>query len=109
MAGARLNTVSSSITWSVELSFCGLVHDSGPPRSASTTGSGRIGDGGAGGAVLTELDCVIVCATVGRPPTTSNKKVSSNVVSDFAFIGHLVNWWSKLQRSRAELVHWRVE
>src|SRR4029077_10151578 len=50
MAGARLSTVSSSMTCSVELSFCGLVHDSGPPRRASATGSGRIGDGGGAGA-----------------------------------------------------------
>ena len=29
------------------LSFSGFVHDSGPPRSASETGSGRSGAGGA--------------------------------------------------------------
>ena len=31
--GARLITVSSSITWMVELSPSGLVHCSGPPAS----------------------------------------------------------------------------
>ena len=31
IAGARLTTVSSSITCSVEASPCGLVHSAGPP------------------------------------------------------------------------------
>ena len=35
MAGARLSTVKSSITWIVELSPSGLAHCFGPPASPS--------------------------------------------------------------------------
>src|SRR5262245_34851365 len=37
IAGARLITVSSSITCSVEASPCGLVHCCGPPTPGTTT------------------------------------------------------------------------
>ncbi len=37
MAGARLSTVSSSITWIVALRPSGLVHFSGPPLSCCGT------------------------------------------------------------------------
>lgn len=44
MAGARLSTVSRSITWSVELKPSGLVHFSGPPcRPSGSTASNEIG------------------------------------------------------------------
>ena len=39
IAGARLTTVSSSITWMLELIPSGLVHCCGPPRPLSACGS----------------------------------------------------------------------
>ena len=44
IAGARLSTVSSSITWIVELSPSGLTHFSGPAASSCGTlsASGRL-------------------------------------------------------------------
>src|SRR3569623_1676060 len=45
-AGARLRTVSSSITWMVEVSPSGLVHTVGPPESmlGNSTRAGLLGD-----------------------------------------------------------------
>ena len=63
IAGAKLSTVSRSITCSVELRRCGLVHDSGPPRSASTTGSGK---SGAGGLALDEAALRLLTAKLSE-------------------------------------------
>src|SRR6185312_2541951 len=59
MAGARLSTVNSSMTCSVELSFCGLAHDWGPPRSASASGSGERGAGALGEVDEEDTDVVV--------------------------------------------------
>src|SRR5207247_3696490 len=93
---------------SVELRRCGLVHDSGPPRSASTTGSGK---SGAGGLALDEAGAggAVVCASDTLAPASTVRPTAAMIANRMRFTVHLACYGPKRQRSRSAAAHCQAE